>query len=47
MLIGDDDHTVHVRQIRHGAHNRVRVHVNVNQFACTHMGDEQPSPPDI
>ena len=33
MLVGDDDHTVHVGQIRQGAHHRVRAYVNVDQFA--------------
>jgi len=47
MLAGDDDHTMHVGQVRHCAHYPVGVHVNFDQFTCAHMGNEQPSPLDI
>ena len=47
MLIGNHDHPVHIRQIRQRAHHGVCVDVDLDEFTCAHVGDEQSPPSDV
>lgn len=47
MCTGDGDDAVHVGQPRDGPHHRLAPQVDVDDFAGTHVGDEQSTPPDV